>query len=103
MVTSMDQGASTPAQTVLSSALPPPPPRPEAGPLADGAPPLEQPKRAGQLTPGWRLVFGIGWAAIIVCYAAVWETSRIMGLSTWWLGAEAEAQVLPVKLLPFYG
>jgi hypothetical protein len=103
MVTSMDQGAPTPGQTMLSSALPPPPPGPQHSQLADGAPALEQPKRAGQLTSGWRLVFGIGWAAIIVCYAAVWETSRIMGLSTWWLGAEAEAQVLLVKLLPFYG
>src|SRR4051794_11922314 len=63
MVASMDDRASTegaPRQghTMLSSALPPP--VPEQHQLFDAAPPAEQPKRAGQLTPGWRMVFGIG-------------------------------------------
>ncbi len=63
----------------------------------------QAPKRPGQLSPGWRLAFGIGWAAIIVGYAAVWQTSRVIGLSTWWLGAEAEPRLVLINLLPFYG
>ena len=58
---------------------------------------------AGQLSPGWRLAFGLGWAAIIVGNAAVWESSRVIGLSTWWLGADAEPRLLLIQLLPFYG
>ncbi|MEY2400364.1 MAG: hypothetical protein QOJ08_475 [Ilumatobacteraceae bacterium] len=61
------------------------------------------PKRAGQLTPTWRLMFGIGWAAVIVGHAAVWQSSRVIGLSTWWLGADSEPRLLLVQLLPFYG
>jgi hypothetical protein len=49
------------------------------------------------------LTFGLGWAAIIVGQAAVWEASRVVGLSTWWLGAEAEPRFLLFQLLPFYG
>jgi hypothetical protein len=49
------------------------------------------------------LAFGIGWAAIIVGNAVVWETSRVIGLSTWWLGADAEPRLLLMQLLPFYG
>ena len=45
----------------------------------------------------------MGWAAVIVGYAAVWETSRIIGLSTWWLGADAEPHFFLLQLLPFYG
>ena len=51
----------------------------------------------------WRLAFGLGWAAIVVCNAAIWETSRVIGLSTWWLGADAEPRMLLIQLLPFYG
>jgi hypothetical protein len=64
---------------------------------------VEERKVAGQLSPGWRLAFGIGWAAIIVGYAAVWESSRIIGLSTWWLGPDSEPNLLLLQLLPFYG
>ena len=49
------------------------------------------------------MVFGIGWAAVIIAYAAVWESSRVIGLSTWWLGADAEPRSLFINLLPFYG
>ena len=63
---------------------------------------VEALRRVGQLTPVWRLVFGIGWAAIIVGLVAVWESSRVIGLSTWWLGAEAEPRNLLFNLLPFY-
>jgi len=97
----MDDGAPTQAQTMLSSALPPP--VPGQSEFVEAAPPAERPKRAGQLTPAWRMVFGFGWGAIIICYAVVWETSRVIGLSTWWLGADAEPKLILVKLLPFYG
>ena len=51
----------------------------------------------------WRLAFGFAWAAIVACQAAVWETSRVIGLSTWWLGADAEPRAVLFQLLPFYG
>lgn len=70
---------------------------------ADAEPWVPAPKRAGQLSPVWRLVFGFGWAAVIACNAAVWETSRVVGLSTWWLGADAQPRVILFQLLPFYG
>jgi hypothetical protein len=60
-------------------------------------------KLVGQLSPMWRLVFTLGWAGIVAGQAAVWETSRVIGLSTWWLGADAEPRMLLVQLLPFYG
>lgn len=49
------------------------------------------------------MAFGLGWAAIVAGNAAVWEASRVIGLSTWWLGADAEPRLLLVQLLPFYG
>jgi hypothetical protein len=111
MVPAMDQGAPPNAQR-----LPPPPPFSAPDPAQrtpyqaalqqNGAIPAwaeAPPKRAGELTPAWRLAFGMGWAAVIVGYAAVWETSRIIGLSTWWLGADAQPRLLVIKLLPFVG
>ena len=48
------------------------------------------------------MIFGLGWAAIIACQAALWETSRVVGLSTWWLGADAQPHLVLVQMLPFY-
>jgi hypothetical protein len=103
----MDQGApiaaepASPADPSSPGSLPPPP-HPIA-PFSTGAEPwVRPPKVAGQLSPMWRLVFGVGWAAIIACNAALWETSRVVGLSTWWLGADAEPRLLLFQLLPFY-
>ena len=103
----MDPGTTTDAQPVSpwseprQSTLPPPPPVREAG---DPAAPWVQPLRlAGQLSPGWRLAFGLGWALVVVGTAAVWEASRVIGLSTWWLGPDAEPRLLLFQLLPFYG
>ena len=102
----MDPGAPADAQPVAE----PTPALPVFSPPVveselPAPPPFVQPtpKRVGQLSPGWRLVFGIGWAAIVIGYAAVWETSRVIGLSTWWLGADAEPRMLLINLLPFYG
>jgi hypothetical protein len=41
------------------------------------------------------------WIAVIVAFAAVWNTSVQLGLSTWWLGARAEPQSPIVRLSPF--
>jgi hypothetical protein len=57
--------------------------------------------RAGELTPGWQVATVIGWGAVVVALAAVWGTSRQLGLSTWWLGPVADPRPLVVSLLPF--
>jgi hypothetical protein len=69
----------------------PPAPEPRVGPR-----PV-----AGQLTNGWRLVTGLGWAFVIVAYAAVWKTSYELGLSTWWLGPFGDPRPAFVTMLPF--
>ena len=102
----MNDGAPTQAQIVPPNPWPPSeglPPDPAPQPMLEPLPEPQDAKRAGQLTPAWRMVLGFGWAAIIIGYAAVWETSRVIGLSTWWLGAEAEPRLVLVQLLPFYG
>ena len=85
-----------------------PPPMPMPMPMPPPPVPLEPwleapVRRAGQLTPTWRLVFGLGWALIIIGNAVVWESSRVIGLSTWWLGADGEPRLILIQLLPFYG
>lgn len=97
----MDSGAPTEAQPLPppTPGLPPPPSLEQPEP----APWVAPSKVAGQLSPVWRFVFGLGWAAVVVGYAAVWESSRIIGLSTWWLGADAEPRLILVQLLPIYG
>jgi hypothetical protein len=98
----MDQDAPiAPEASSVLAPLPLPPPPPPFTPEVD--PWVRPPKRAGQLSPIWRLVFGVGWVAIIVCTAALWESSRVIGLSTWWLGADAQPRLIVFQLLPFYG
>jgi hypothetical protein len=83
-----------PSPTAAPTLPPPPPPSP---PQQSTAPtPV-----AGQLTNGWRLFTGIGWAFVIVAYAAVWKTSYELGLSTWWLGPFGDPQPAFVTMLPF--
>jgi hypothetical protein len=53
------------------------------------------------LTSKWRFVTGLTWALVIVAYAAVWKTSRELGLSTWWLGPFGDPQPAFVTMLPF--
>jgi hypothetical protein len=65
------------------------------------APPRFRAPRAGELTPGWQAATVIGWVAVVVALAAVWGTSRQLGLSTWWLGPVADPRPLFVSLLPF--
>jgi hypothetical protein len=105
MVRSMDQGPLTSDDQAPipppTTPLPPPPTFPFF--QTDEEPWVAPVRRPGQLSPMWRLAFGLGWAAIVACHAAIWETSRVIGLSTWWLGADAQPRFLLFQLLPFYG
>jgi hypothetical protein len=56
---------------------------------------------AGQLTQGWKVVFGIGWCGVLLGFAAVAKTARTIGLSTWWLGASADPRFFIIQALPF--
>lgn len=103
----MDPGAHTAAEPASTPLLPPPPPPSPSLTFTTvgGAdePWIRPVKVVGQLSPAWRLIFGFGWAAMIACQAALWESSRVIGLSTWWLGADAQPRFLVLQLLPFYG
>lgn len=57
--------------------------------------------RAGELSVGWRVVSGCLWLAVIGAFAAIWNTSERLGLSTWWLGPRGEPMPVFVRLLPF--
>ncbi|MEI7547716.1 MAG: hypothetical protein WCK21_06625, partial [Actinomycetota bacterium] len=54
----------------------------------------------GQLLAGWGTLFWIGWLIIGGSFGAVWYSSRVTGLSTWWLGPQTEPRVW-FHLLPF--
>jgi hypothetical protein len=101
----MDPGANNAAESATAPLPPPPPPSsPRTFTTVAGVQPSGVPvKVVGQLNPMWRLVFGLGWAALVGCEAALWESSRVIGLSTWWLGADAQPQFIALQLLPFYG
>jgi hypothetical protein len=59
------------------------------------------PLRPHQLSMSWRTALAVGWAGISLCLAAVWNSSRNLGLSTWWLGPPADPRPLVVQVLPF--
>jgi len=46
-------------------------------------------------------VFWIGWLLIAGSFAAIWYSSRLLGLATWWLGPSTDPTLLLVNLLPF--
>lgn len=102
----MDQGPITsdqPARIPPPPTAPLPPPPPFLSYSNDAEQWVRPVRHPGQLSPVWRFAFGLGWAAIVACQAAVWEASRVIGLSTWWLGADAQPNFLLIQLLPFYG
>lgn len=51
----------------------------------------------------WRIAMCVAWVAVIACLGVVWNTSRRLGLSTWWLGPEAQPRSVALNLLPFLG
>ena len=57
--------------------------------------------RVGELSPGWRIVTVLTWLAVILAFAAVWNASVQLGLSTWWLGPRGQPRPLVVQLTPF--
>ncbi|MFM2078360.1 MAG: hypothetical protein RJA49_2250 [Actinomycetota bacterium] len=62
---------------------------------------VERPLRRGELTPGWSTAFWLGWACVTGGFAAVWYSSRITGMATWWLGPETQPRFILVSLIPF--
>jgi hypothetical protein len=75
-----------------------------AGPIPEPPTTVDEPRggiRPGTLTPHWTTTFWLGWAGVAGGLVAVWYSSRVTGLATWWLGPEAEPRFLLVSLLPF--
>jgi hypothetical protein len=64
---------------------------------------LTRTPRAGELTPGWRVITVLTWVGVVLAMATVWNTSVQLGLSTWWLGPRGEPQPRLVQLSLFVG
>jgi hypothetical protein len=78
---------------------PPPPIADQAG--GASAADHDRRLRAGELTPGWRIAMAIAWIAVVLAFAAVWNTSVQLGRSTWWLGPRGEPTPRIVQFVPF--
>src|SRR5690348_13406726 len=87
----------------MESTIPPPPPPPPPYPPAAHAwsAPAERTRRAGELSDGWNVVFWLSWTCVAASLIAVWVSARTTGLSTWWLGPEADPKPFLLNLLPF--
>jgi hypothetical protein len=46
-------------------------------------------------------VFIVGWIGVLLGFGAISRTSLTLGLSTWWLGASSDRQLLFIQMLPF--
>ncbi len=77
------------------------PPFSVPAPPSAASPPDVIDAEVGQLTAGWSTVFWVGWLLVAGGFAAVWYSSRLIGLSTWWLGPMTDPQLILVSLLPF--
>lgn len=82
-----------------SEGLPASLPEPPVAPFIDVHP--HRPVRPGQLTTNWSTVFWLAWAGVAGGFAAVWYSSRLTGLATWWLGPETEPRLILVSFVPF--
>ena len=49
--------------------------------------------RPGHLVAGWGTLYWLGWLIIGAAFGAVWYSSRVTGLSTWWLGPKTEPRI----------
>ena len=56
--------------------------------------------RAGDLTPRWRAVLAAAWIIAFFAYAAIWQASVQIGISTWWIGPRAQPTHTVVRILP---
>jgi hypothetical protein len=88
-----------PVAEPLPFTVPPPPPPPAVAAGAAVASPVID-AEVGQLTAGWSTVFWVGWLLILSSFIAVWYSSRLIGLSTWWLGPATDPQLILVNLFP---
>lgn len=78
------------------------PPLPEPPPMGSPAPGRpHRPQRAGELTTNWSTAFWLSWALVAGGFAAVWYSSRITGMATWWLGPETAPRLILISLIPF--
>lgn len=91
--------------TETGATLPPPdadqPTEAQAAPPSDPTVVLTRPPRAGELSAGWRVITAVCWIGVVASFAAIWNTSERLGLSTWWLGPRGEPMPTAVRLLPF--
>lgn len=87
-----------PVPEALPFTVPPPPPLPDGPPAAGTRAVIDA--EPGQLTSGWGTVFWVGWLLIAASFVAVWYSSRLIGLATWWLGPATDPQLILVNLLP---
>ena len=62
---------------------------------------LDPPPRAGELTLPWRIGTALTWIGVVLAFAAVWNASVQLGLSTWWLGPRGAPQPRVIQLAPF--
>ena len=100
---------TTPPIDVRSAPLPPPTIDPSDDTASPSTQVSEQPQivlvahtpRVGELSPGWRVVTVLTWIAVLLAFAAVWNASVQLGLSTWWLGPRGDPNARWVQLSPF--
>lgn len=57
--------------------------------------------RDGELSSAWRLIVALAWIAAFFAYAAVWQTSVQIGISTWWVGPRSAPPAIWIRVLPF--
>lgn len=94
---------------VRPAPLPPPPTQPLDDSTRRSALVTERPQvtllahtpRSGELSPGWRIIIVVTWIAVVLAFAAVWNASVQLGLSTWWLGPRGEPKARWVQVSPF--
>ena len=60
-----------------------------------------RPISPGQLSANWGTAFWLGWALVTAGFAAVWYSSRVTGMATWWLGPETAPRFILISLVPF--
>ena len=46
-------------------------------------------------------MFWLAWTCVAASLIAVWVSARTTGLSTWWLGPEADPRPVLLNVLPF--
>ena len=47
------------------------------------------------------MVLVFAWLGAFFSYAAVWQASVQIGISTWWIGPRSQPAPVPLRLLPF--